>query len=105
MYKGCHINNGMNPQTTTAIQSNSVSLLKVFGKSLSDIMVYEKKFGPRLVPILVEKCAEFIKEHGLNEEGIFRLPGQDNQVKQFREAFDAGERPSFPRYSFTSKSE
>uniref|UniRef100_A0A8C0Y2H4 Rho GTPase-activating protein 24 n=1 Tax=Cyprinus carpio carpio TaxID=630221 RepID=A0A8C0Y2H4_CYPCA len=68
----------------------------VFGKSLSDIMVYEKKFGVRLVPILVEKCAEFIREHGLNEEGIFRLPGQDNQVKQFREAFDAGERPSFP---------
>ncbi|XP_067295334.1 rho GTPase-activating protein 25 [Pseudorasbora parva] len=68
----------------------------VFGKSLSDIMVYEKKFGPRLVPILVEKCAEFIREHGLIEEGIFRLPGQDNQVKQFREAFDAGERPSFP---------
>ncbi|XP_067262545.1 rho GTPase-activating protein 25 isoform X1 [Chanodichthys erythropterus] len=68
----------------------------VFGKSLPDIMVYEKKFGPRLVPILVEKCAEFIREHGLNEEGIFRLPGQDNQVKQFREAFDAGERPSFP---------
>ncbi|XP_051959979.1 rho GTPase-activating protein 25-like [Xyrauchen texanus] len=68
----------------------------VFGKSLSDIMVYEKKFGSRLVPILVEKCAEFIREHGLHEEGIFRLPGQDNQVKQFREAFDAGERPSFP---------
>uniref|UniRef100_A0A671MZE0 Rho GTPase-activating protein 25-like n=1 Tax=Sinocyclocheilus anshuiensis TaxID=1608454 RepID=A0A671MZE0_9TELE len=68
----------------------------VFGKSLSDIMVYEKKFGSRLVPILVEKCAEFIREQGLIEEGIFRLPGQDNQVKQFREAFDAGERPSFP---------
>ncbi|KAI7813290.1 putative rho GTPase-activating protein 25, partial [Triplophysa rosa] len=68
----------------------------VFGKSLPDIMEYEKKFGSHLVPILVEKCAEFIREHGLNEEGIFRLPGQDNQVKQFREAFDAGERPSFP---------
>nr|XP_055054771.1 rho GTPase-activating protein 25 isoform X1 [Misgurnus anguillicaudatus] len=69
---------------------------EVFGKSLPDIMEYEKKFGPHLVPILVEKCAEFIRVHGLHEEGIFRLPGQDNQVKQFREAFDAGERPSFP---------
>ncbi|XP_030647667.1 rho GTPase-activating protein 25 [Chanos chanos] len=68
----------------------------VFGKSLPDIIAYEKKFGPHLVPILVEKCADFIREHGLNEEGIFRLPGQENQVKQFREAFDAGERPSFP---------
>ncbi|XP_026177636.1 rho GTPase-activating protein 25 [Mastacembelus armatus] len=68
----------------------------VFGKSLIDTITYEQRFGPHLVPILVQKCVEFIKEHGLNEEGIFRLPGQDNAVKQFRDAFDAGERPSFP---------
>lgn len=60
-------------------------------------MVYEQRFGQHQVPILVEKCAEFIKKHGLNEEGIFRLPGQDNLVKQLRDAFDAGERPSFDR--------
>lgn len=68
----------------------------VFGKSLMDTVTYEQRFGPHLVPILVQKCVEFIKEHGLDEEGIFRLPGQDNAVKQFRDAFDAGERPSFP---------
>ncbi|KAG5840476.1 hypothetical protein ANANG_G00189220 [Anguilla anguilla] len=68
----------------------------VFGKSLGDTVAYERRFGPHLVPILVQECAEFILEHGLSEEGIFRLPGQDNQVKQFRDAFDAGERPSFP---------
>ncbi|RVE68634.1 hypothetical protein OJAV_G00093760 [Oryzias javanicus] len=68
----------------------------VFGKSLIDTMAYEKRFGPNTVPILVQKCVEFIKQHGLDEEGIFRLPGQDNAVKQFRDAFDAGERPSFP---------
>ncbi|KAM6965341.1 rho GTPase-activating protein 25 [Aplochiton taeniatus] len=69
----------------------------VFGKSLADTLAYEQRFGPHMVPILVQKCAEYIREHGLNEEGIFRLPGQDNTVKQFRDAFDAGERPSFPR--------
>ncbi|KAL2092186.1 hypothetical protein ACEWY4_011984 [Coilia grayii] len=68
----------------------------VFGKGLGDMIAYEKKFGQHAVPILVTKCADFIREHGLNEEGIFRLPGQENQVKQFRDAFDAGERPSFP---------
>lgn len=68
----------------------------VFGKSLPDIMAYEKKLGSRSVPMLVEKCVQFILEFGLDEEGIFRLPGQENQVKHFREAFDAGERPSFP---------
>ncbi|KAM9585146.1 rho GTPase-activating protein 25 isoform 1-T1 [Trichechus inunguis] len=69
----------------------------VFGQRLDETVAYEQKFGPHLVPILVEKCAEFIREHGLNEEGIFRLPGQDNLVKQLRDAFDAGERPSFDR--------
>uniref|UniRef100_A0A3B3UAX6 Rho GTPase activating protein 25 n=1 Tax=Poecilia latipinna TaxID=48699 RepID=A0A3B3UAX6_9TELE len=68
----------------------------VFGKSLIDTLTYEQRFGPHTVPILVQKCAEFIIEHGLEEEGIFRLPGQDNAVRQFRDAFDAGERPSFP---------
>uniref|UniRef100_A0A8C6U701 Rho GTPase activating protein 25 n=1 Tax=Neogobius melanostomus TaxID=47308 RepID=A0A8C6U701_9GOBI len=68
----------------------------VFGKNLADTVASEQRFGPQMVPILVQKCVEFIKEQGLNEEGIFRLPGQDNVVRQFRDAFDAGERPSFP---------
>lgn len=71
----------------------------MFGQRLDETVAYEQKFGPHLVPILVEKCAEFILEHGLNEEGIFRLPGQDNLVKQLRDAFDAGERPNFDRYA------
>ncbi|XP_010082395.1 PREDICTED: rho GTPase-activating protein 25, partial [Pterocles gutturalis] len=69
----------------------------VFGQRLADTMAYEQKFGQQQVPILVQKCAEFIREHGMSEEGIFRLPGQDNLVKQLRDAFDAGERPSFDR--------
>ncbi|NXI61501.1 RHG25 protein, partial [Anseranas semipalmata] len=71
--------------------------LVVFGQRLAETMAYEQKFGQHQVPILVQKCAEFIREHGMNEEGIFRLPGQDNLVKQLRDAFDAGERPSFDR--------
>ncbi|KAM8794661.1 rho GTPase-activating protein 25 [Eudromia elegans] len=69
----------------------------VFGQRLVETMAYEQKFGQHQVPIVVQKCAEFIREHGMSEEGIFRLPGQDNLVKQLRDAFDAGERPSFDR--------
>lgn len=84
-------------KTTRIVLSPAFCLSAVFGKSLIDTVMYEQRFGPGTVPILVQKCVEFIVEHGLTEEGIFRLPGQDNAVKQFREAFDAGERPSFPR--------
>ncbi|KGL84621.1 Rho GTPase-activating protein 25, partial [Tinamus guttatus] len=69
----------------------------VFGQRLADTVAYEQKFGQQQVPIVVQKCAEFIREHGASEEGIFRLPGQDNLVKRLRDAFDAGERPSFDR--------
>ncbi|NXE41049.1 RHG25 protein, partial [Ptilorrhoa leucosticta] len=69
----------------------------VFGQRLAETMAYEQKFGRHQVPILVQKSAEFIREHGVSEEGIFRLPGQDNLVRQLRDAFDAGERPSFDR--------
>ncbi|KAG8440911.1 hypothetical protein GDO86_006590 [Hymenochirus boettgeri] len=67
----------------------------VFGQRLADTIAYERKYGRHSVPILIEKCADFLRENGMNEEGIFRLPGQDNLVKQLKEAFDAGERPSF----------
>ncbi|NXR24533.1 RHG25 protein, partial [Cinclus mexicanus] len=69
----------------------------VFGQPLADTMAYEQKLGQHQVPILVQKSAEFIREHGVGEEGIFRLPGQDNLVRELRDAFDAGERPSFNR--------
>ncbi|XP_016159128.1 PREDICTED: rho GTPase-activating protein 25 isoform X2 [Ficedula albicollis] len=69
----------------------------VFGQPLADTVAHEQKLGQPQVPVLVQKSAEFIREHGVAEEGIFRLPGQDNLVRRLRDAFDAGERPSFPR--------
>ncbi|XP_072122643.1 rho GTPase-activating protein 25-like isoform X1 [Mobula birostris] len=75
----------------------SLSAGAVFGQRLTDTVAYEQKFGQHLVPIIVEKCVAFMREQGLKEEGIFRLPGQDNLVKELRDAFDAGERPTFNR--------
>ncbi|KAK1881492.1 Rho GTPase-activating protein 22 [Dissostichus eleginoides] len=41
----------------------------IFGQRLEDTVQYEKKFGPRLAPLLVEQCVDFIRERGLDEEG------------------------------------
>ncbi|XP_024141499.1 rho GTPase-activating protein 22 [Oryzias melastigma] len=67
----------------------------IFGQRLEDTVQYEKKFGPRLAPLLVEQCVDFIRERGLNEEGLFRMPGQANLVKELQEAFDCGDKPLF----------
>ncbi|XP_067828724.1 rho GTPase-activating protein 22-like isoform X1 [Heptranchias perlo] len=69
----------------------------IFGQRLEDTVQYERKFGKRLAPLLVEQCVDFIREHGLNEEGLFRMPGQANLVKELQDAFDCGEKPLFDR--------
>ncbi|XP_077481621.1 rho GTPase-activating protein 22 isoform X2 [Stigmatopora argus] len=67
----------------------------IFGQRLEDTVLYEKKFGPRLAPLLVEQCVDFIRERGLDEEGLFRMPGQANLVRDLQEAFDCGDKPLF----------
>ncbi|XP_066089935.1 rho GTPase-activating protein 24 isoform X3 [Saccopteryx bilineata] len=67
----------------------------IFGQKLEDTVRYEKRYGNRLAPVLVEQCVDFIRQRGLKEEGLFRLPGQANLVKELQDAFDCGEKPSF----------
>ncbi|KAK9541600.1 hypothetical protein VZT92_001632 [Zoarces viviparus] len=68
----------------------------VFGQHLEETMLYEAQCGPqRLVPVLVEQCVCFIRQHGLQEEGLFRAPGQTNHVRELQDAFDRGEKPVF----------
>ncbi|KAM9306451.1 rho GTPase-activating protein 24 isoform 2-T3 [Pholidichthys leucotaenia] len=67
----------------------------IFGQKLEETVRYERRFGNKLAPMLVEQCVDFIRQRGLREEGLFRLPGQANLVKELQEAFDCGEKPSF----------
>uniref|UniRef100_A0A8C0I7P5 Rho GTPase activating protein 22 n=1 Tax=Balaenoptera musculus TaxID=9771 RepID=A0A8C0I7P5_BALMU len=70
----------------------------VFGQHLEDTVHHERKYGPRLAPLLVEQCVDFIRERGLTEEGLFRMPGQANLVRDLQDSFDCGEKPLFDRF-------
>ncbi|XP_077402655.1 rho GTPase-activating protein 24-like isoform X2 [Vanacampus margaritifer] len=67
----------------------------VFGQRLEETVLYERRYGVRSVPLVVEQCVAYIRERGLQEVGLFRQPGRASLVKELQEAFDAGERPSF----------
>ncbi|KAM6902671.1 rho GTPase-activating protein 24 isoform 2-T2 [Xenentodon cancila] len=67
----------------------------IFGQKLEETVRYERRFGNKVAPMLVEQCVDFIRQWGLREEGLFRLPGQANLVKELQDAFDCGEKPSF----------
>uniref|UniRef100_A0A8C6ZVL3 Rho GTPase-activating protein 24 n=1 Tax=Nothoprocta perdicaria TaxID=30464 RepID=A0A8C6ZVL3_NOTPE len=72
-----------------------VPVAGIFGQRLEDTVQYERRFGQRLAPLLVEQCVDFIRERGLTEEGLFRMPGQANLVKDLQDSFDCGEKPLF----------
>lgn len=70
----------------------------IFGQKLEETVRYERRYGNKMAPMLVEQCVDFIRCWGLREEGLFRLPGQANLVKELQDAFDCGEKPSFDWY-------
>ncbi|XP_041750396.2 rho GTPase-activating protein 24 [Coregonus clupeaformis] len=67
----------------------------VFGQRLEETVLYERRYGVHMAPLVVEQCVDFIRERGLLEVGLFRQPGQATLVKELQDAFDAGEKPSF----------
>ncbi|KAM6185582.1 rho GTPase-activating protein 22 isoform 2-T2 [Rhynchocyon petersi] len=67
----------------------------IFGQHLEDTVHHERKYGSHQAPLLVEQCVDFLREHGLTEEGLFRMPGQATLVRDLQDSFDCGEKPMF----------
>ncbi|XP_046853723.1 rho GTPase-activating protein 24-like isoform X2 [Xenia sp. Carnegie-2017] len=68
----------------------------MFGRNLAETVLYEQKKTGGYIPVFVERCVEFIREKGLSEEGLFRLPGHQKQVSILRDAFNRGKDPTLP---------
>ncbi|XP_068104325.1 rho GTPase-activating protein 4-like isoform X2 [Hyperolius riggenbachi] len=51
------------------------------------------------IPRVVSSCIRFINLHGLQHEGIFRVPGSQVQVNEIRSAFERGEDPLDSTYT------
>nr|XP_039273939.1 rho GTPase-activating protein 24-like [Styela clava] len=79
----------------------------IFGQELMRTIQYEEEVDSRShngmktkkeAPYIIIKCCEFIRQSGgFYEEGLFRLPGQANEVKELQDSFDMGERPDFDK--------
>jgi len=61
----------------------------VFGVPLSEVVLYSNSQSG--LPIVVEKCIEYILQKGTLIEGIFRLSGSSVQIEELKTAFDRGE--------------
>jgi len=75
----------------------------VFGVPLVKALEVGVTGGPALldnVPAVVRECITYVDQHGLREEGIYRLSGSVAQIKVVRDRFDNGEVVSFEEAGF-----
>lgn len=60
---------------------------KGFGQSTLEQLAQSES---NAVPIILEKCVQFVEEEGLDSEGIYRVPGNRAHVELLFQKFDEG---------------
>ena len=44
----------------------------------------------RVIPVVVAKCGLYLKEHGTEVEGAFRISGSTKRMRELQTLFDTG---------------
>jgi hypothetical protein len=63
----------------------------VFGATL-EVAVQRSPLGTDHIelPTVFRQCIDFLEEHGINHQGIYRLPGVKSKVEELKSHFDKG---------------
>ena len=62
---------------------------RIFGVPLDQVVTRES--NPEHIPNLINKTIQFLLEYGAKTEGIFRIPGDNIVVNDYKRLFDCGE--------------
>ncbi|RDD38833.1 Rho GTPase-activating protein 1 [Trichoplax sp. H2] len=77
------------------VSSTNIGGSSVFGVSLKQLLLRED----RQIPLIVERCCEYITENGLENEGIFRRSANFLTLNDVKNKFDDGEDVEFAYYN------
>ncbi|KAG0244408.1 hypothetical protein BGW41_007700 [Actinomortierella wolfii] len=64
--------------------------LPIFGASLEDAIRRSHIPGTPMVPAILYRCAEFLEAKGVDEVGLYRVPGSHASVQKLKRLFDTG---------------
>ncbi|VDK22639.1 unnamed protein product [Taenia asiatica] len=71
------------------LQVPNVGRPKLFGGTIDE---YVKKTGEQ-IPRVMLSCIRVINLYGMHHQGVFRVPGSQAEITNFKEAFEYGEDP------------
>ncbi|KAF9323135.1 hypothetical protein BG006_001736, partial [Podila minutissima] len=63
----------------------------IFGALLEDAVRLSHVPGTPLVPAVLHRCAEFLEAKGVQEVGLYRVPGSHASVQRLKRMFDTGQ--------------
>ncbi|XP_041743797.1 SLIT-ROBO Rho GTPase-activating protein 3 isoform X1 [Coregonus clupeaformis] len=67
----------------------SIFYLKLFKGNMEAFI----KDSGQAIPVVVESCVRYINLYGLQQQGIFRIPGSQVEVNDIKNSFERGEDP------------
>ena len=98
---GCVNSSDTDKMSGLGIDMNTQKVKKKIGKS--PLIGQPRLFGGKLIeyinvtkqeiPQIITSCIKAINRLGLHNQGIFRIPGSQLEINQFKEAFEKGEDP------------
>jgi len=79
--------------------------IPVFGVELDFLLQRETEgeVPPGTVPCILDQCLSEIEARGLQEVGLYRIPGASSAISAIREQFDSGMMPFGQSYVFSNE--
>ncbi|KAF8930443.1 hypothetical protein BGZ52_001098 [Haplosporangium bisporale] len=71
--------------------NNQEQAAPIFGVVLEDAVRLSHIPGTPLVPAVLHRCAEFLEAKGVQEVGLYRVPGSHASVQRLKRMFDTGQ--------------
>lgn len=77
------------PQKMRRPRPRSIYNYKLFNGNMEEFI----KDSGQAIPLVVESCIRYINLYGLQQQGIFRVPGSQVEVNDIKNSFERGEDP------------
>uniref|UniRef100_A0A8D2LJ14 SLIT-ROBO Rho GTPase activating protein 3 n=1 Tax=Varanus komodoensis TaxID=61221 RepID=A0A8D2LJ14_VARKO len=78
----------------TKLQAKHDLLKQTLGEGKSQMFFFfSSKDSGQAIPLVVESCIRYINLYGLQQQGIFRVPGSQVEVNDIKNSFERGEDP------------
>uniref|UniRef100_A0ABK0LB85 RalA binding protein 1 like 1 n=1 Tax=Rattus norvegicus TaxID=10116 RepID=A0ABK0LB85_RAT len=85
-------------QESEVPQTDVPSLRPIFGVPLADAVERTMMYDGIRLPAVFRECVDYMEQHGMKCEGVYRVSGVKSKVDELKAAYDREESPNLEEY-------